>query len=110
MQPAQDRLASDLAAVAFSEPSLPVVNNVDAAVVRDAGACRDALVRQVSAPVRWLDAMRALAGLGISAVVELGPGNTLVNLMKQIEPDLLRAAIGDPEALDAAAELTGVLS
>jgi len=110
MQPAQDRLAADLAALAFADPALPVVNNVDAAVVRDGAACRDALVRQVSAPVRWLDAMRALSGLGISAVVELGPGNTLVNLMKQIEPDLGRAAVSDAATLDAAVELAGAAS
>jgi [acyl-carrier-protein] S-malonyltransferase len=86
------------------------VNNADAAVVRDGAGCRDALVRQVSAPVRWLDAMRTLGGLGVTTVIELGPGKTLVNLMKQIEAGVQRAAVGDPETLAAAVELAGVAS
>jgi malonyl CoA-acyl carrier protein transacylase len=54
--------------------------------------------------------MKTLTGLGVTAVVELGPGNTLVNLMKQIEPDVQRAAVGDPAALEQALETLGAAS
>jgi len=107
MRPAQERLAKDLEALAFGDSPVPVVNNVDAAAVHEGAACRDALVRQVSGPVRWLEAMGTLTGLGVKAVVELGPGSTLVNLMKQIDGEVQRAAVGDPEGLEAALELAG---
>lgn len=85
MQPAQDRLAADLAALTFRAPEIPVMCNVDAALVTTAEQARDALIRQVTGAVRWEKSMRALIALGVENFVEVGPGKVLCGLMKQID-------------------------
>ncbi len=74
MRPAQARLAPELRALAAADPAIPVVANVDAEVKRTAAEAIDALVAQVSAPVRWEDVMRRLASEGVHKYVEVGPG------------------------------------
>jgi [acyl-carrier-protein] S-malonyltransferase len=101
MMPAQHRLARDLAAVTFSNPSPPLVNNADARVVGSAGDCRDGLVRQVSAPVRWLESVQALAKAGVDTVVEVGPGTVLSGLVKKIDKGLRVLNVEDPASLEA---------
>ena len=85
MQPAQDRLAADLQALTFHAPEVPLMCNVDAALVATAEAARDALIRQVTGPVQWDKSMRALAALGVQNFVEVGPGKVLCGLMRQID-------------------------
>jgi [acyl-carrier-protein] S-malonyltransferase len=85
MQPAQDRLAADLAALTFYTPEIPVMCNVDATLVTTADQARDALTRQVTGAVRWDKSMRALFDLGVQTFVEVGPGKVLCGLMKQID-------------------------
>jgi [acyl-carrier-protein] S-malonyltransferase len=85
MQPAQDRLAADLAALTFHAPEIPVMCNVDAALITAAEHARDALIRQVTGAVHWDKAMRGLIGLGVQNFVEVGPGKVLCGLMKQID-------------------------
>ena len=85
MQPAQDRLAADLAALTFHDPATPVMCNVDATLVTTAEQARDALIRQVTGAVRWHKSMRGLIGLGVQNFVEVGPGKVLCGLMKQID-------------------------
>jgi [acyl-carrier-protein] S-malonyltransferase len=85
MQPAQDRLAPDLQALAFHSMRVPVVTNVDAEVVSDPDRARDALIRQVTGAVRWEPCMRVLIGRGISTFIEAGPGKVLCGLMRQID-------------------------
>ncbi len=85
MQPAQDRLAADLAALPFHHPEVPVMGNVDAALVTTADQARDALIRQVTGAVQWDKSMRALAALGVQNFVEIGPGKVLCGLMRQID-------------------------
>jgi [acyl-carrier-protein] S-malonyltransferase len=85
MKPAQDRLAADLATLAFRTPQIPVVCNVDAALVNDADSSRDALVRQVTGSVKWEPSIRLLINHGVSAFVEIGPGKVLWGLMRQID-------------------------
>jgi [acyl-carrier-protein] S-malonyltransferase len=85
MQPAQDRLADDLAALPFYTPEVPVMCNVDASLVTTAKQARQALIRQVTGAVRWDKSMRALIDLGINTFVEVGPGKVLCGLMKQID-------------------------
>lgn len=85
MQPAQDRLAADLAALAFYTPEVPVMCNVDATLATTAEQARDALIRQVTAAVQWDKSMRALIGLGVESFVEVGPGKVLCGLMRQID-------------------------
>jgi [acyl-carrier-protein] S-malonyltransferase len=85
MQPAQDRLAADLAARTFYKPEVPVMGNVDAALVTTADQARDTLIRQVTGAVQWDKSMRVLIGLGVETFVEIGPGKVLCGLIRQID-------------------------
>jgi [acyl-carrier-protein] S-malonyltransferase len=105
MTPAQDRLAPDLRALTVSDPRVPVVANVDGDPRRDAAASIDALVRQVSSPVRWEDVMRRLASEGVHKYVEVGPGTVLTGLGRKILRDASFANFEVPEDLDAVAAL-----
>jgi len=99
MQPAQDRLAVDLKALAFQDPSCPVVCNVDAAPITSGAAARDALVRQVTGAVRWEESMRRLIENGASVFIELGPGKVLWGLMRQIDRSKTCLTVGDEASL-----------
>jgi [acyl-carrier-protein] S-malonyltransferase len=85
MQPAQDRLAADLAGRTFYKPEVPVLGNVDAALVTTADQARDTLIRQVTGAVQWHKSMRVLIGLGVETFVEIGPGKVLCGLIRQID-------------------------
>jgi [acyl-carrier-protein] S-malonyltransferase len=85
MQSAQERLAQDLEAAQIADPQIPLVNNVDAQVVRSAPAVRDGLKRQVTGPVRWQESIRVLRTEGVELFVEVGPGKVLTGLLKQID-------------------------
>ena len=86
MRPAEERLAPELRALAASDPAVPVVANVDAEPKRDAASAVEALVAQVSRPVRWEDVVRRLASEGVRTYVEVGPGTVLSGLVKKIVP------------------------
>jgi [acyl-carrier-protein] S-malonyltransferase len=101
MKPAQDRLASDLEALAFNEPAMPVVTNVDARPTSAPNELRDALVRQVSAPVRWSESMQLLVQQGVDTFVEAGPGKVLTGLMRQINRDVKTLNVEDAASLEA---------
>jgi len=85
MQSAQERLAQDLEAAQIADPQIPLVNNVDAQVVRSAPAVRDGLKRQVTGPVRWEESIRVLRTQAVELFVEVGPGKVLTGLLKQID-------------------------
>jgi len=102
MKPAQDRLAGDLATLAFQNPSVPVVCNVDAVLVTDAGASRDALVRQVTGSVKWEPSMHLLITRGVDRFIEVGPGKVLCGLMRQIDRSKGCANVGDEASLQKA--------
>jgi [acyl-carrier-protein] S-malonyltransferase len=85
MQPAQDRLAVELKALAFNDPQVPVLCNVDASEVCDADRARDSLVRQVTGAVQWEGSMRALIAQGATEFLEAGPGSVLTGLLRQID-------------------------
>ena len=99
MQPAQDRLALDLGALSFQNPSCPVVSNVDAAVVDSAEAAREALIRQVTGTVKWEPSMRLLIDKGASLFIEVGPGKVLWGLMRQIDRSKTCLTVGDEASL-----------
>ncbi len=99
MQPAQDRLARDLGAVSFQNPSCPVVCNVDAAVVTSAQASREALIRQVTGSVRWEPSVRLLIEEGVGLFIEVGPGKVLWGLMRQIDRSKTCLTVGDEVSL-----------
>jgi len=101
MKPAQDRLAPDLAELVFNEPAVPVVTNVDARVTTAPDELRDALVRQVSAPVRWVESMELLMQQGVDTFIEAGPGKVLSGLMRQISRDVRMLNVEDAASLAA---------
>jgi [acyl-carrier-protein] S-malonyltransferase len=102
MRPAQERLAADLARIDFRAPEAPLVNNVDARAVRSGEECRDGLVRQVSAPVRWEECVRELVRQGVDTFVEVGPGQVLAGLIRKIEKGARALSVADPASLEAA--------
>lgn len=101
MKPAQDRLAADLETLKFKEPAIPVVTNVDARATTAPDELRDALVRQVSAPVRWVESMQLLRSYGAGVFVEAGPGKVLSGLMRQINRDVKMLNVEDAVSLEA---------
>ncbi|MEN8374852.1 MAG: ACP S-malonyltransferase [Gemmatimonadota bacterium] len=107
MAPAAESLERALADVEFRTPAFPVVSNVTAEPVRDARAAKALLVDQLTNPVRWVDGMRTLRGLGVGRFVEVGPGNVLTGLLRRIDRAAEGVAIGTAEdvgrALAAAA-------
>ena len=100
MKPAQDRLAVDLQALSFSAPAFPIVCNADAAPVESGDAARDALIRQVTGSVRWVDSMRWLIAQGVQTFVEIGPGKVLCGLMRQIDRSKKCANVEDEVSLN----------
>src|SRR5215212_730695 len=100
MKPAQDRLARDLDQLSFSEPAMPVVTNVDARATTAPDELRDALVSQVSAPVRWVESMQLLMSHGVDTFVEAGPGKVLSGLMRQISRDVKMLNVEDAASLE----------
>jgi [acyl-carrier-protein] S-malonyltransferase len=101
MQPAQDRLAPELRAVAAHDPRVPVIANVDAEPKRDRSAAVEALVRQVSAPVRWEAVVQRLASEGVTTYVEVGPGTALSGMVKRIHREAAVLNIDKPDDLTA---------
>jgi [acyl-carrier-protein] S-malonyltransferase len=103
MKPAQERLAEDLARLDFADLRVPLVTNADARLVRSGAEARDALVRQVSSPVRWSESVALLAeGEGVETFVEVGPGKVLSGLLRQIAPGARAANVEDAASLEAA--------
>ena len=105
MKPAEERLAPALRALKVADPRIPVVANVDAQPKRDAVAAIEALIRQVSSPVRWDDVVRRLIAEGVKQFVELGPGDVLAGLIRKIDRRVTVVSVEDPAALPALSEL-----
>jgi [acyl-carrier-protein] S-malonyltransferase len=101
MKPAEERLEPELRALTAVDPSVPLVANVDAEIKRDADAAIDALVRQMSAPVRWEDVVRRLASEGVTTYVEVGPGTVLSGLVRKIHQQARTVSFGTPADLPA---------
>jgi [acyl-carrier-protein] S-malonyltransferase len=99
MMPAQERLAADLKALQFQPLNVPLITNVDAAAIESGTQASDALVRQVSAPVRWLQSMELLIGAGVDTFVEIGPGKVLCGLLRQIDRSVRCLNIEDAASL-----------
>jgi [acyl-carrier-protein] S-malonyltransferase len=105
LKPAQERLEPELRALDVRDPRIPVVANVDAEPKRDAASAIDALVRQVSAPVRWEQVVRRLASEGVTTYVEVGPGTVLSGLVKKIHKEATVFNFAAPDDLAALEEL-----
>ena len=99
LKPAAQRLRERLEQVEIQTPQIPVLHNVDVAEHRSADEIRDALARQAASPVHWVETIRAMAGRGVTHVVECGPGKVLAGLTKRIAPALTDLAITDDASL-----------
>jgi [acyl-carrier-protein] S-malonyltransferase len=107
MKPAAEKLREKLAAIAFSAPRIPVVNNIEAKVETDPERIRGALYEQAFGPVRWVDCVQAIKARGVTTIVECGPGKVLAGLCKRIDPELTGVALHDPASL---ADVKGLLA
>lgn len=102
MKPAEERLAPELRVLPAQDPRVPVIANVDAEPKRTAPAAIDALIRQVSSPVRWEDVVKRLVADGAKRFVELGPGTVLAGLIKKIDRSVDVMSVEDEAGLRAA--------
>ncbi|HEV2063388.1 MAG TPA: ACP S-malonyltransferase [Thermoanaerobaculia bacterium] len=88
MEPARRKMKPLLDAAAFSDPRWPIVTNVDAAAESSGARLRQALVRQIDSPVRWVAAVQLLVREGVDRGLEIGPGNVLTGLARRIDRNL----------------------
>ncbi|MBZ0105675.1 MAG: ACP S-malonyltransferase [Sulfuricella denitrificans] len=102
MKPAAEKLAIYMQSVAMQAPQVPVLHNADVKSYNDAAEIKDALVRQLYMPVRWVETVQALAAAGVTHVAECGPGKVLAGLNKRIVAELQGLALTDAAALEQA--------
>ncbi len=101
MRPAAEKLALELARVRFSDPRVPVITNVEAAPNTSAARIPALLEQQVTAPVRFTETVQRLAALGVTHVIEIGPGGVLTGLVARIERGMARANVATREDVEA---------
>ena len=102
MKPAEERLAPHLDDTPFADASAPIYVNVNAQPVTDGATARDALIRQVSRPVRWLETMQRMKNDGVTLCVEIGAGKVLTGLIKRIDKSIALANVQSPADFEAA--------
>jgi [acyl-carrier-protein] S-malonyltransferase len=100
MQPAADKLKNVLAEIQVKDATVPVVANVTARPVSEAGEIVDSLVQQVASPVLWEDSVRWMVEQGVTTFIEIGPGKVLAGLIKKIAPaDVTIYSVQDMDSL-----------
>ena len=100
MAPAREGMTGPLNETTFRDPSVPVVTNVDAAPVTTGAAARDALIRQIDSPVRWVEVIQHMAqSAGVDTFLEVGPGTVLTGLDRRIAVGTMNASLSDPDQL-----------
>lgn len=100
MRPAAEALRAKLNSVSIKSPVIPVLHNVDVATHSDAEEIKDALVRQLYSPVRWVETINTLAAKGVNLVAECGPGKVLAGLTKRINTQVAGVALTDAASFD----------
>ncbi|UDG83188.1 ACP S-malonyltransferase [Candidatus Vallotia lariciata] len=105
LKPASEHLREYLANVIVRVPQIPLINNVDVAIVSDPIGIKDALVRQAASPVRWVECVRLIAAQKITHVIECGPGKVLSGMTRCIDSNLVSSAIADPASINETLEL-----
>jgi [acyl-carrier-protein] S-malonyltransferase len=100
MEPAQKALSIDFEAVIFNDPQFPIACNVDARLIARRAEARDCLVRQVTAPVRWVECVQLLIAQGVTHFIEVGPGKVLTGLMRQIDRSQRTLNVENSESLE----------
>lgn len=107
MESAADKLAAELARVAFADPQPPVVSNVDAAPNREGARIAQLLFAQVTSPVRFQAMVERMSALGVTGVLEIGPGRVLSGLVARTVRSLRRANLASVEDMSEAARFVG---
>lgn len=102
MKPAADRLATRLQNIVYSTPKISVINNVDVVCATEPNIIKEALIKQLYNPVRWVETIQLIAKQGIELIIECGPGKVLAGLNKRIITDISTLSINDPESLQSA--------
>lgn len=102
MRPAAERLQGRLKTVNIRPSSVPILHNADVSSANSADAIRDALVRQLCQPVRWVETIRAMVSAGATHIVECGPGKVLAGLNKRIAPEAKTFSFADEPAFKEA--------
>lgn len=102
MRPAAERLAARLQEVAFQTPRIPILHNAHLKSETEADAMRAALVRQVAAPVRWVETVQAMLAQGVERIIECGPGKVLTGLNRRIDKRADTLPVYDPATLNEA--------
>jgi [acyl-carrier-protein] S-malonyltransferase len=105
MEPAVSGLREHLEGITFRDPDVPVVSNVSAEPVTTGAAAREALVLQLTAPVRWSASVRAMVEAGVDRFIELGPGKVLAGLNKRNAKGVPSSSVGEPDDIDALQEI-----
>src|SRR5438094_821591 len=108
MRTAADRLARDVAAAAWSDLTVPLINNADARPLRRAAEVQASLIRQLPSPVLWEESVRVMSGMGVTTFIEVGPGTVLTGLVKRILPDAVLLNVHDPKSLEATLKAVAV--
>lgn len=103
MKPAAEALADYLKDVTVTTPSISVLHNADVASYEDAAQIKDALVRQLYSPVRWVETVQQVVTSGVTQAAECGPGKVLAGLTKRIDKTLPCAALLTPDAVNTLA-------
>jgi [acyl-carrier-protein] S-malonyltransferase len=101
MKPAEERLRPVLDAADFKNLWYAVVSNVDASPIGTATAVRNALLRQVASPVRWVESVQRMIAMGVRRFVEVGPGNVLTGLIKRIDSSVELVNVSDVKSIEA---------
>ncbi|MDW5417004.1 ACP S-malonyltransferase [Iodobacter sp. CM08] len=99
MRPASDKLQQKLDTIVINTPVIPVLHNADVAAYTDSAQIKDALVRQLYEPVRWVETIAKMAQDGVTVIAECGPGKVLAGLNKRIATDAQQVALVDAAAL-----------
>jgi len=108
MQKAADRLAGDLTAITWSDLKIPLINNAEARAITKASDIQASLVRQLPSSVLWEDSVKAMASMGVTTFVEVGPGTVLSGLIKRILPEAATMSVNDPKSLEATVKTLNV--
>jgi [acyl-carrier-protein] S-malonyltransferase len=101
MKPAAERLRPILDEAGFKDLWVSLVSNVDASPIGTATAVRNALLRQVASPVRWVESVQKMVEMGVKRFVEVGPGNVLTGLIRRIDPNVTLMNVSDAASLES---------
>jgi [acyl-carrier-protein] S-malonyltransferase len=102
MKPAAEKLRGYLQSVNLGVPKISVVNNVDVAILGEPDKIKDSLVRQAASPVRWVETIQKMRAMGVTHVIECGPGRVLAGMTKRIWPEAQSLALADRASLEQA--------